>query len=381
MGNIVLIPARGGSKGIKNKNITNVAGNPLIYYVSYSAQKSKHTDKIYVGTDSEKIANVAMSFGFNKLQIYKRLKKNAADTSKTIDFVLEFVKKLEEDDVLILIQATSPLTTSEDIDNAINLYQSSDCDSLFSAVNADGFYWNKNGEPVLHDYKNRQRRQEYEPELLRENGAIYINKVKNIIKNKSLLSGKIRPFIMAPETKTEIDTYDDIYTIEKIFRQRIYKNFDFSNYKMLLCDCDGTMTDGGMYYSHDGELLKKFNTKDGFGLKEIKDRGYITGIITGEISDIVKKRAEKLKITELHMGADDKLKIVKKIAKKYGISLNQIIYIGDDMNDYEVIKSVGFGCATQNAVSKLKQIAKYVTKLSGGMGAVREVTDMVIYGS
>ncbi len=377
MANIVLIPARGGSKGIKHKNIIPILGKPLIYYTLNACQHSKSVDKIVVATDSKEIGDVSLGFGFDKVEVYKRKKENAKDSSKTIDLVLEYSKYLNKNDILILVQATSPLTTAEDIDNVIEDYKHSNCDSMLSCVRAQGFYWTQNGEPILHDKNNRKRRQDCSSQVLKENGAIYINKVKNIIENKTLLSGVIKPFIMADETKIEIDELDDIVEIENILKKRLLKNIDFKKFKMFLTDCDGTLTDGGMYYSKNGEELKKFNTKDGFGLKKIKNSGLKVGIITGEDNQIVQKRAEKLGIDLLFMGVQDKLKVVKSLAKKFKISLDEIIYIGDDMNDYEVVNSVGFGCATNNAKEELKLVSKYVTKLPGGMGAVREVVDLI----
>ena len=380
MSNVVLIPARGGSKGIKLKNITPVLGKPLLYYTSVSAQNSDSVDRIVVATDSPEIKRTALSFGFDKLEVYDRKKENAQDKSKSIDLILEYIKFLKPDDTLVLIQATSPLTTSEDISAALEDYANSDCDSMLTCTETDGFFWTNEGAPILHEVNNRQRRQDYTCTVLRENGAIYINKVKNIQENKSLLSGKIKPYIMSKETQVEIDEMEDIFKIENILKKRIVRSMDFSGFKMILTDCDGTLTDGGMYYSKTGEKLKKFNTKDGFGLKRMRDKGFVTGIITGEDNDIVRSRAEKLNIDELHMGIGDKLPVVKKLAAKYNISLDEIIYVGDDLNDIDVIKNVGFGCATANANSDVKDAAKYVTSIPGGLGAVREVIDFVLTG-
>ena len=374
---VVLIPARGGSKGIKLKNIVPIAGKPLIYYATKACEDSVYVNKVIIATDLKKIENVVNGFGFYKVEIYKRLKRNAQDNSKTIDLVLEFVKFLDPNDILILVQATSPLVTYTDIDNAIKRYLESSCDSMLSCIKADGFYWTDLGEPILHEQNNRKRRQDYDSKVLKENGAIYINKVQNIISEKSLLSGEIEPFIMNKDTSLEIDEPNDIILAEKLLRKRVIDKVSKADYKMFLCDCDGTLTDGGMYYSKNGEEMKKFNTKDGFGITTLQKNGYIVGIITGENNDIVRKRAKKLKISELHMGVKNKLSVVKEIAKKYKINLEQIVYVGDDMNDYDVIKNVGLGCATYNACDKLKNIAKYTTKLAGGMGAVREVIDLL----
>ena len=97
-----------------------------------------------------------------------------------------------------------------------------------------------------------------------------------------------------------------------------------------------------MYYSEHGDELKKFNTKDGLGFGLLKQAGFITGIITGEHIDLVRRRGEKLKVDELHLGITDKMKVLNDICKRHGLSCSEIAYIGDDINDLEVLHHVGF---------------------------------------
>lgn len=147
---------------------------------------------------------------------------------------------------------------------------------------------------------------------------------------------------------------------------------------MFLTDCDGCLTDGGMYYSESGDELKKFNTKDGMGFGLLTESGIITGIITGEDTQIVKKRADKLQIDILKMGVKDKLPVILDLCKIYDISMEQIAYIGDDRNDLEVIRSVGFGCSVKNGHPEVRDSAAYVTQREGGQGAIREVVELLL---
>ena len=147
---------------------------------------------------------------------------------------------------------------------------------------------------------------------------------------------------------------------------------------MFLTDCDGCLTDGGMYYSEHGDELKKFNTRDGMGFALLRQRGILTGIITSENVDLNQRRAEKLKIDILEAGCKDKVAAIKKICGEYGIDLQSVCYIGDDINDVDVIKMVGFGCAPADAMPQAKAVAKYVTKTKGGEGVIREVVEKVI---
>ncbi len=148
--------------------------------------------------------------------------------------------------------------------------------------------------------------------------------------------------------------------------------------KLFLTDCDGCLTDGGMYYSESGDEFKKFNTLDGMGFQLLREKGILTGIITGENTKIVERRAIKLKVNFLEQGVQDKLYVIQNLCKENNIDMMDVVYVGDDINDYEVIKAVGYGCCVNNAVKIVKDVAKYITKKNGGAGAVREVIDWVL---
>lgn len=376
MGITAFIPARGGSKGIKNKNIINIAGKPLIYWVCFALQKSDLITRIVVATDCKNIKNTALSFGFDKVEVYNRLPQNAADDSKTIDVVLEWInaEKPNVEDLLCLVQTTSPLLTSEDINKCIKEYADSGCDSIFGCVKFPRICWTSKGVPLNHNLKNRKRRQEMDY-ILVENGAIYINKYKNILKQKQLLTGDIKPFIMSYDTITELDEPKDIPIVEKLLKERLKPNI--KDYKIFLTDCDGCLTDGGMYYSETGESMKKFNTTDGMGINLLKKAGFYVGIVTGEATDFARKRAEKLGI-DCYCGIKDKLECVRKIAKEQKVSLSEIIYVGDDINDLEVIKTVGYSACPENAQKVIKDNVNYVSSVKGGDGAVRDIINQVI---
>lgn len=149
--------------------------------------------------------------------------------------------------------------------------------------------------------------------------------------------------------------------------------------KLFVTDVDGTLTDGCMYYAENGLELKKFNFKDGMGFKLLRDLGIKTAIITSENTPIVKKRADKLKVDYLSMGSWAKLEFVKKICDELNISLNEVAYIGDDINDIELLNSVGYKACPNDAVKKVKSInGIMVLDNIGGNGAVREFIELLI---
>jgi 3-deoxy-D-manno-octulosonate 8-phosphate phosphatase (KDO 8-P phosphatase) len=149
--------------------------------------------------------------------------------------------------------------------------------------------------------------------------------------------------------------------------------------KLLLTDCDGVLTDGGVYYGEQGEVLKKFNIKDGMGVERLRKLADIqTGIITGEMSPSVAKRAEKLKITELHLGIKDKLLVLMQIMVNKNLTKEQIAYIGDDVNDIEIMQKVGLSACPSDAINFTKNIADYVCENRGGEGCFREFAELLI---
>src|SRR5207253_4317247 len=108
--------------------------------------------------------------------------------------------------------------------------------------------------------------------------------------------------------------------------------------RLVAMDVDGVLTDAGMYYSESGDELKKFNTRDGMGIKLLQAAGFVTAFITKEKTAIVERRGAKLAVPEVHQGVDDKLSALRSLAQKYGFTLDQVLYIGDDVNDLEALK-------------------------------------------
>lgn len=148
--------------------------------------------------------------------------------------------------------------------------------------------------------------------------------------------------------------------------------------KLVLTDIDGVWTDGGMYYDQTGNEWKKFNTSDSAGVLFCKKANIPVGIITGEDTKIVKRRADKLKIVILYQGINDKLTIAKKICEELKITLEEVAYIGDDIGDLELLKNVGISCAPNNASKYIKENVDFVTQKNGGEGAFREFVETIL---
>jgi 3-deoxy-D-manno-octulosonate 8-phosphate phosphatase (KDO 8-P phosphatase) len=152
--------------------------------------------------------------------------------------------------------------------------------------------------------------------------------------------------------------------------------------KLLLLDCDGVLTDGGLYYTFDGkrvmEGVKVFHIHDGQGLKLAREAGLKLGVISGRISPALIARARELQIDYLHQGVDDKISVYEQIKAAEGLDDSHIAYVGDDLPDLAVMRRVGLAIAVADAVSEVRECAHFVTNKPGGRGAAREVVELLL---
>lgn len=386
---VVFIPVRGGSKSIPLKNIKKINGRPLVYWTLDATVQCEKIDRVYLCTDSKQIRETIQEYIAahqceKKLLCIDRPAETATDTASTESAMLYFANTYPQFEHIILVQATSPLLTAEHLAEAIVQYEMNNYDSMLSVVRQKRFCWRagENGYmPINYDYLKRPRRQEFDGYLV-ENGAFYINTREGLIKDNCRLSGKVGVYEMPEETYFEIDEPSDWIVIENLLHKKYFVNKTVQErakkIKMLLTDCDGVLTDGGMYYSEYGDELKKFNTKDGMAVAKLREHGIKFGIITGENIQIVHRRAEKLKADVCYIGATDKASVLDEICNKFQLSYNEIAYIGDDLNDLEILKRVGLPCSVASATQLAKQAAIYITQAKGGEGALREVAEVIL---
>ena len=381
---VAFIPARGGSVSIPEKNIKTLAGKPLISWTVESALQCPLIDKVYVATDSSKIRECVEKIENEKLMVISRSKESASAGASTESAMLEFAGKYEFTNI-VLIQATSPLLSPQDLYGGIRQFNESGADSLLSVVRQRRFIWRKEndfGEPVNYDFRKRPRRQDFDG-FLAENGAFYITSKGSLLKTKSRISGNIALYEMDEKSYHEIDEKHDWIVVECLLRDG-RRHLESSlvdklkKVKLLAFDVDGVLTDSGMYYSEKGEELKKFNTRDGKGIEIVRGLGIKTAIITSEETRFAASRAKKLKIDHTLLGVKDKPKAIAQLAKIENINTDEIGYIGDDVNDHEALKLVGFSACPNDAMQENKTVVDYVCKKDGGKGCVREVCDLVI---
>ena len=382
---IAFIPVRGGSKSIPLKNIKPLCGKPLVCWNIEALEACPQVDEVIVATDSDEIWKTVESRNYKKTTLYRRSAENACDTASTESVMLEYIKSanLPESDIFMLVQATSPLTESVHFSEALLKYATGEYDSMLTCVRNYRFFWNEDGSSMNYDYMNRPRRQNFSG-MLMENGAFYINTVGKILSNGNRLGGKIGIYEMPEYTATEIDEPDDWMILEKLMRKyksEFQKTSTKPSVKLFVTDIDGTLTDGGMYYSENGDELKKFNTRDGMGLGMLREAGIKTAIVTSEDRELNRRRAEKLKVDFLVQGKREggKVAAVTEFVKELGISMNEVAYIGDDVNCVELLSSVGYAACPSDACARVKEIPGIaVMTRKGGEGCVREFIETII---
>mgnify|MGYP006092942939 CR=1 FL=1 len=215
---IALIPLRGGSKSIVDKNIKEIAGKPLCEWTLRAAVESKFIDQVFVSTDSNKIKKVVEGLNLD-IKIIDRPDILATDEASTESVMLHFMDQVDFD-CLVTIQATSPLLESHHLDSALEYFHSKDFDSLLSAVRTKRFFWHDDGRAINYSPHTRPRRQDFKGTLM-ENGAFYITK-NAILKGMSCrLGGRIGLYEMPIETALEIDEKSDWDSISEILKKKI----------------------------------------------------------------------------------------------------------------------------------------------------------------
>ena len=374
---IALIPLRGGSKSIIYKNIKIIAGKPLSYWSCLAAKNSEYIDEVYVSTEDMEIKKVVKSFNLG-IKIIDRPQEFSTDTASTESVMLDFMDKIDFD-VLITIQATSPLTSGKNIDEAVKQFIRNDNDSLLTGVLTKRFYWTKDGDAINYNYRKRPRRQEFDGSIM-ENGAFYITRRAILKAYKNRLGGNIGIFEMSENTAQEIDESSDWTVVEKsllVSRRENIKN-KLKNIKIIFSDFDGVWTDNKIYTDSVGNEILCFSKEDSLGLNYFKVKIEIPIlIISKERNIIVEERCKKLQLQVL-TSIDDKVMSIENELEKRNLKWADVCYIGNDINDLECIRKAKFSLCPQDANKEVKENVNFVLNKNGGDGAIREFFNLFI---
>lgn len=387
---VAIIPARGGSKGIPNKNIVDFSGKPLVAWSILQALAAPSVDLVVVSSDSDEILEIAKSYG---AKVVKRPPELSTDSVSSEMALIHSLDRLEEEygpvASVVFLQATSPLREPEDIEGAINTFEAQGLDSLFSqAVYEDLCVWSEENGTLkgkTFDPEKRGRRQDRAP-LFLENGSIYIFRPDLLRETHNRLGRKIGRFSMDLWKSFEIDSYDDLEICEILFqrhllqrwldRERAAKLEGFLP-RLIVYDFDGVMTNNRVVVSEDGMESVEVNRSDGLGVEMLRHNGFRQLILSTETNKVVARRASKLQI-EVLQGSADKLNDLELYCKRNGLELSDVLYVGNDVNDIEVMQKVGFPVAPSDAHPKVLKLARYVTKAVGGAGVIKEIAEWVL---
>ncbi len=380
---IALIPARGGSKGIPRKNLRMMAGKPLLAYTIEQALRAPSISRVIVSTDDAEIKAVAQHYGAEVIDRPAAISGDAATSESALLHGLDTLREAEgyEPDLVVFLQATSPLRQPDDIEQAIATLYREDADSLLSGCSVHGLVWRSSQDALSslsYDYRNRQRRQD-SPHDFMENGSIYLFKPWVLREHNNRLGGRIALYRMHPLDSFQIDEPDDIDLIERLMavQRPAAPDVLFAHIDLLVLDFDGVLTDNRVLVHQDGTEAVWCHRGDGWGIARLREAGIEVMVISTEENPVVAARCRKLNIPCVH-GVNDKLSVLRKLAQDRGLAAGRIAYVGNDVNDLSCLQWVGLPCVVADAMPEVKRVARYITTKRGGEGAVREVADCIL---
>ncbi len=383
-----IIPARGGSKGVPRKNARHVAGIPLVGRAIDVLSGSQRVDSTFVSTDDPEIAAIARKHGAGTIKRPTSLSGDEASSESALLHGLEVLQEREEDrpDILVFVQCTSPLLTTDDVDGAIHTFFSEDADVVFSATDFHGFLWKPTEDGsvtgINHDPSERERRQDRDPQY-KETGGVYVMDRTGFEEAGHRFFGRVVPYEVPQERSMEVDHPVDLTVAEELLRtqdtrDRAEKLPD--PVEALVLDFDGVFTDNKVHVRQDRAEMVVCHRGDGWGLSELRDQGLPIWVLSTEKNPVVQARCDKLGLPCMH-GAEDKEALLQDWLSERDIDPTHVVFLGNDVNDQECLRLVGCGAVVADAHPKVKPFANLMLTTNGGNGAVRELTDLILQHS
>lgn len=401
---LAVVPARGGSKSIPKKNIKLLSGIPLIAYSIAAGLQSKHVTRVIVSTDSEEIAQIAKEWGAEVP--FLRPPELAADSSLDIELFQHALPWLEEHegyipDFVVQLRPTTPLRPPDCVDRAIEIMlQHPDADSVRGVVpsgqNPYKMWRLDSGEdapmkPLLQEgfvEPYNMLRQQL-PSTYWQTGHIDVIKRDTILKQNSMSGNAIYPLVLESRYTVDIDNLNDWDRVEWMIERlnlpiakplrpgKSAKN-PLEDVKLLVLDFDGVMTDNRVWVSEDGTEWVAAHRGDGMGVEMVRETGVEVMVLSREMNPVVAARCRKLNITYQH-GLREKVPALQQIIQERQLNLDEVVYVGNDINDLGCMRLVGCGVAVADAHPKVLAEADIVLSKAGGFGAVRELCDRIVY--
>jgi YrbI family 3-deoxy-D-manno-octulosonate 8-phosphate phosphatase len=380
---IAIIPARGSSKGIPRKNLQLLNGVPLIGRTIRSARGSRHVGRVVVSTDDDAIARTAREYG---AEVIMRPAEISGDLASSEAALLHVLAQLEETescrpDIVVFLQCTSPFTTAEDIDGAIDTLLDADADNCFSAVPFHHFVWQNepdgSASGVNHNPAVREMRQERRAQLL-ETGSVYVMRAAGFLEHGHRFFGKTVAYIVHPSHSLEIDEPRDLRLARMIVRDEPGGGASALPTKVsaLVLDFDGVLTDNRVLVRQDGMEAVWCSRGDGLGIEQLMRLGIPVLVLSKEKNPVVSARCAKLGV-ECLQGIDDKWSALEQWLASRKLSPDDLVYVGNDINDASCLRNAGCGVVVADAAPEVLDTADIVLSSPGGRGAVREICNMI----
>ncbi len=398
---LALIPARGGSKGIPRKNIRNFAGYPLIEWSIAAAKQSEFVTRVIVSTDDEEIASVARACGAETP--FLRPAELAQDKTTDLPVFEHAIQWLEENEgyrpeIVVQLRPTSPIRPKGMLDQAIRiLLEHSDADCVRGVIPAgqNPFkMWRFDGEdqpikPLLEvdgiaEPYNAPR--QILPPVYWQTGHIDAIRVSTIKQKKSLTGDVIYPLVINPRYTVDIDNLSDWAKYEALANSGLematpgkVKRPMPGKIDLIICDFDGVITDNRVWVDQDGKESVAAYRSDSVRVKELRAIGIEVMILSSEVNRVVEARAQKMGVEAIHgIALPDKGRVMREVLQQKNIKAENVIYVGNDLNDLPCFEVAGWAVAVRDAYPDVLRAADYILSKAGGHGALRELCDLLL---
>ena len=374
---IVVIPARGGSKGIPNKNLELVGSSSL---VARAVQAGLATGaRVFVSSDSDKIIEEAERCGATAIARPSHLSGDHASSESAVLHALTKIKHSENDPVA-LVQATAPFLAPSELSQGFELIERGLTDCAFGAVQTHSFHWmfsRGKWSPLGHPENERPRRQEREP-LAAESGSFYAFKAGQFQNSRFRFHGIATPVFSDPRLAIDIDEPKDLEMARELERSVFMEknSSKLSAVKLVIYDFDGVHTNNLAVVDQAGSEAVTVSRADGLGVSMIRSMGIQQVIVSSETNSVVEARANKLGVESL-TGVSDKGPAVEKLLGRLGVSFDEVCYVGNDINDLPARQHVKWFIAVSDSAPEALRVADLVLYSRGGAGAVRELASLL----
>ena len=381
-----IIPARGGSRGIPQKNILQVAGKPLLAYSIQAAQQAQRINRVVVSTEDAEIAAVARDWGAEVVPRPPELATDEAPTDPVLEQVVHYLERIDgyRPDLVVLLQPTSPIRPPGLVDACIDRLLATKADSLLTVFEGHHFFWRRRSDGVVANYDpvRRPRRQDIPEEdcILLENGSVYVTRCDILLEQHSRLAGKVEWYVMPLEDSLEIDVPIHLQLAEFLLRMKrpVRNNYSqLDDIRLVVLDFDGVLTDNRVWVSEDGRESVACDRSDGMGLSLLRREGTEAIVLSTETNPVVAERCRKLGLA-YQQGLQDKTVALYILVAERDIDLSQVVYVGNDINDLGCMRLVGCAVAVADAHPNVAAEADLVLSKPGGHGAVRELCDLIL---